>query len=137
MKDKPLTTREAAWVEAYTGNGVEACRIAGYRGNDNVLAVQASKLLRKPNVAAALAKRQAQRSAARIATRVERQEFWTDVLKDSVVDMHNRLKASELLGRSEADFVEKHQVTGANGNPLFGVTPERLAQLAEDETGDA
>lgn len=42
----------------------------------------------------------------RIDTRAERQAFWTQVRKDTKQPMAVRLKASELPGRSQADFVE-------------------------------
>ena len=52
-----LTIQEALFVEAYLAcncNGTEACRRAGYSGNDNVLAVQANRLLSRAKVSAAL-----------------------------------------------------------------------------------
>jgi hypothetical protein len=42
-----------------------------------------------------------------VASKKNRQAFWTKVMKDEAEDMRNRLKASELLGKSEKDFVEK------------------------------
>lgn len=38
-------------------NGTKAARLAGYKGNDNVLAVTAHRLLRKPNVREAIEER--------------------------------------------------------------------------------
>ena len=69
-------------------------------------------------------------SSKNIATRQERQEFWTKVLNGTekfeviigtgktakVVEipakMADRLKASELLGRSFADFMDRKEITG-------------------------
>lgn len=49
-KEKPLTPRQKAFVEAYCGeamlNGTKAAGIAKYSGDDNALAVRASELLR-------------------------------------------------------------------------------------------
>jgi len=50
--------------------------------------------------------------AGRIATRAERQAFWTAVMLDPKERTADRLKAAELLGRSEADFVERLQHEG-------------------------
>ena len=36
-----------------------------------------------------------------------RQEFWTKVMNDPDEDMKNRLRAAELLGKSEADFLDR------------------------------
>lgn len=43
----------------------------------------------------------------KIANRQQRQEFWSSVMNDAEVDLSVRLRASELLGKSEADFTEK------------------------------
>ena len=51
--------------------------------------------------------RETQRLAPTIATRQERQEFWTSVLRNEEEAMKNRLKAAELLGKSEGDFLER------------------------------
>lgn len=107
-------------MDAYAGNGTAAARAAGYKGNDQVLAVAASRLLKKAEVKAALAARNAKVQAAaadvvlsrHIATRAERQAFWTEVMLDVNEKMADRLRAAELLGKSEADFVERLQHEG-------------------------
>jgi phage terminase small subunit len=54
-----LTEQERAFVAAYYGpanrTGTEAARLAGYAGNNAVLAVQAVRLKARPRVAAAMA----------------------------------------------------------------------------------
>lgn len=55
---RELTTKQRRFVEAYAGNGVEAARIAGYAGSDNVLRVTASRLLTNANVLAGIQARQ-------------------------------------------------------------------------------
>lgn len=56
-----LTGKEISFIDAYFGaarfNGTEAARVARYSGNDNVLAVTASRLLRNPKIVAAVALR--------------------------------------------------------------------------------
>jgi phage terminase small subunit len=111
-----LNPKQSAFVEAYAGDGVEAARKAGYTGTPAVLAITASKLLRVSKVAEAIAKRRQANTKRLIASREERQEFWTLVMKDTGEEMRERLKASELLGRSEADFIER--IAGADGGPL-------------------
>ena len=108
----PLTRKQRAFVEAYCGNGTDAARKAGYKGVDNTLAQIARQNLRNVQIREAIDKRNATQSAARIATRAERQRFWTETLERQDLDMSHRLKASELLGKSEADFTEKLQHEG-------------------------
>ncbi len=102
---KPLTTKMQRFAEAYDGNGTEAARAAGYTGSVNVLAQTSRRLLRDDRVVTAIKSREKKEVAPLIASRQERQAFWTAVMKDSVTDMSNRLKASELLGRSCGDFI--------------------------------
>lgn len=116
-----LTPKQQAFVDAYTGNGVEAARAAGYRGDEATLATSASRLLRHAEVAAAIERRNAvvertrqetQATAGRILSRAERQAFWSATVLDVGAELKDRLKASELLGKSEADFVERLQHEG-------------------------
>lgn len=113
-----LTPKQRKFVEAYTGNGTEAARIAGYSGDDNTLGVTAHDLLRNPKIARAIEQRQSKELKPLIASRQERQEFWTAVMKDELTEMRDRLRASELLGKSETDFTDKHEHTGADGGPI-------------------
>lgn len=43
------------------------------------------------------------------ATRQDRQRFCTAIMRDDKIPMRDRLKASELLGRSEGDFIERRE----------------------------
>ena len=131
MSDRPLTAKQQRFVAAYDGNATAACRDAGYAGSDNALAVMGRKLLTNGKVAAAIAAREAKRTDARIATREERQAFWSAVLRGEYTtvedgklcgaDFGHRLKASELLGRSEADFVDTTRHQGHDGGPARAV----------------
>ncbi|MDZ4243839.1 MAG: hypothetical protein U1C57_01910, partial [Candidatus Doudnabacteria bacterium] len=48
-------------------------------------------------------------SKASIMSKQERQEFWTAMTKTAEKDS-DKLKASELLGRSCADFIDKREI---------------------------
>ena len=100
-----LTARQQAFVEAYAGNATAAALAAGY--SKKSARVQGRRLITKDNVAKAIKEREAQRLAPTIATRQERQEFWTSVLRSEDEAMKDRLKAAELLGKSEGDFLER------------------------------
>jgi phage terminase small subunit len=45
------------------------------------------------------------RKRAEIAGRDERQAFWSEIMRDKNVSTRDRLRASELLGKSGGDFV--------------------------------
>jgi phage terminase small subunit len=111
-----LTPRQAKFVESYSGNATEAAKQAGYSAK--TAHVQGCRLLRNAQVTAAIKARTNKDSVQAIATRQQRQAFWSDMMLDSAEEPNVRLKASELLGRSEADFVERQRHEGADGRPL-------------------
>jgi len=39
-------------------------------------------------------------------------------MRDGSLDMKARLRASELLGKSEGDFIDRKEITGKDGGPL-------------------
>lgn len=83
----------------------EAARRAGYMpANANR---QAHRLLQQPHIKqrmAELLERNADRAGV---LNEELTEFWAGVMKDEEENMKNRLKASELIGKSLGMFVEK------------------------------
>ena len=127
-KSKELTPKQQKILDCFDGDYIETAKLAG------VTHVYVKRLFTDVKYAhfqEAVRKRNAKGSSKRgklIASREERQAFWTEVLlgedKDPVVTgydeggnavvirippkMADRLKASELLGRSEADFTDKH-----------------------------
>lgn len=109
-----LTQKQQRFIEYYDGNGTEAARKAGYVGDDTVLAQVASENLRKPYIKEALENRNKTIMAETIASRTNRQEFWSGIMWDTDQDIKDRLKASELLGRSEGDFIDRKE----KGNDL-------------------
>jgi phage terminase small subunit len=124
-KGDKLTTKQQRFVEVFDGDAYQAAKIAGYKGKDNALRAIGSQNLSKRAIIAAIRARESKKLKPKIATREQRQEFWTRVLTGAEIQkvvvgmgenqqvvelppkMIDRLKASELLGRSECDFVEK------------------------------
>ncbi len=130
-----LTAKQLKFIEAYQGNGTEAAKLAGYTGDDNTLGVTAHDLLRNPKISDLIQKRQSKELKKLIATREERQNFWSEVMNDTKVEMRDRLRGSELLGKSEADFTEKVELSGELD--LSNKTTDELrARLKELEKGD-
>jgi phage terminase small subunit len=136
MKPEPkdrLTPKQRRFIEAYTGNATEAARLAGYQGNDDVLGVTGFDLLRIPKIAQAIAEREERAITGLIATREERQAFWTQVMNDSTSEMKDRLKAAELLGKSQADFIDRHEHSGPDGKAIALTTAPDAQIKAEIE----
>ena len=133
VKKKPitpyedLTVKQQRFVDYYDGNATQAAEKAGYKNSRQM----GSENLSKPDIQHALKTREDRRRKRHIADREERQAFWTKILRgeekqpaivgtdaegNSIVTdippkMTDRLKTSELLGRSEADFTDKVAVS--------------------------
>lgn len=129
-----LNARQRAFVEAYCGNATEAALAAGY--SKKTAAFIGAENLKKPQIAAAIKEREKKRLSPVIASREDRQKFWTDVLKSPDSDMKDRLRASELLAKSEGDFLERREVTGPNGAPLYAPPQIVINFVKPDERED-
>lgn len=131
-----LTLKQARFVEVYAGNGVEAARLAGYKGGEATLAQQAYRMLRIAEIAEAIEARTKKTTLGLIADRVERQAYWTAVMRGQVdLDpqvLAQRLKAAELLGKSQADFIEKVEVSPSD-SLLALLTAARKRDASESE----
>lgn len=110
-----LTIKQQRFIEAFNGNAAAAARAAGYRHPDRI----GSRLMTRPEIKSAILSREAAFCDETIATRAERQKFWSNVMRDDSVKLPDRLRASELLAKSEGDFLDRHELTGAEGAPLF------------------
>lgn len=115
---RPLTTKQQRFVDFYDGNATEAARKAGYRGNESSLSSIGEQNLRKLEIKKAIQKREEKRNKLLIADREERQQFWTDGMRDTKADRKDRQKDSELLGRSEADFTDNQRISDPDGKAL-------------------
>ena len=123
MAKTKFTVKEQRFIDFYDGNATDAARKAGYKNAER----SGKQNVRKRTVMVQINKREKKRNKKHIASREERQEFWSEVMfgkeiepaitgydengNAAIVDippkMPDRLKASELLGRSEADFADR------------------------------
>jgi hypothetical protein len=126
-----ITPKQRIFVEAYDGDPIYAARIAGYEGADAYLTKVTNTLLEKPLIIEAIKQRTRYMTDLKktIATREERQQLWSDVMRNedphrieeldsngvplpiTNIPLLTRMKASELLGKSEADFIDKVETT--------------------------
>ena len=70
--------------------------------------------LTKPEIQEALQKAISERNSKLIADREQRQIFWTRIMLDEAENMKYRLRASELLAKSEGDFTQQVKVESKN-----------------------
>ncbi len=124
--------RRRIFIESYMatgGNITQAALAAGYAKKS--ASQQGRRLLQDAQVVAGIKERA--QGDIRVDTRVDRQAFWTSVRKDETQKMADRLKATELLGRSQADFIEV-RVNPILSDPHASVESltERLLTIAEN-----
>ncbi len=113
-KEDRLTQKQQRFVDYYKGNYSEAARDAGYSSPNR----RGYELMQMPKIQQAIQERENVERRPHIADRQRRQEFWTQVMEDENQKMRDRLKASENLARSEADFIERREHTGEDGGPI-------------------
>jgi phage terminase small subunit len=127
-----LTQRLRDFIQYYDGDPIKCMRLAGFEGSNSYLKQKAEQALKDPAVQVALKQRDAyyESRTKLIADRHERQALWTHIMRNSDPDAINeydssgmpkkpeniplatRLKASEMLGKSEGDFVERVSIEG-------------------------
>lgn len=108
---KKLTPKQKQFAEYYaaSGKGSESVRKAGYAHKN--ADIEASRLLANPSVFDYLSSITHAQTANRIATAIERQEFWTAIMRCNEFNIEARLKASEILAKAQGDFVHKLEVS--------------------------
>ena len=112
------------FIEAYDGNVRRSAAAAGISYG------YARLLCMKPSVRQALHERDQARMGEAISTREERQRFWRDMMRNTDAKPFERLKASELLGKSHGDFLERVEHSGCIGvKPITEMTDEELEVL--------
>ena len=102
MAKKRKTAKQQRLIDCYAGDIKEAADKAeisyGYARN----------LMTKSDILEAIRNRQETEVRPKdIADRQERQAFWTKIERDESQSTSDRLRASELMGKSECDFIER------------------------------
>lgn len=135
---KKLSERERRFVEAYmgqaAGNGTRAALLAGYGKDAKTARTLAARLLAKVGIREAVADRVAKAETKSIADRAERQEFYTNLMRSPETAERDRLKAAELLGKTQGDFVQKVELDHSGQVRVVRV-PDRAKSAADWESG--
>ena len=125
-----LSVKQRRFVEAYDGNATAAAIAAGY--SPKTARSVGQENLTKPDIAKAIKDRENKRMKSTILTREERQAFWSDIIRnEDEKNIMAKLKASELLAKSEGDFLDRHELTGKDGAPL-DAAPRKVILSFED-----
>lgn len=108
MADK-ITEKQKKFCDEYikTGNAELAAKIAGYSARGNT-----TKLLQNTTIVKYIKERNKQLDKPTIADMAEVKEFWTNTLRDKELKPMDRLKASEMIAKTNGAFIDKLEVTG-------------------------
>ena len=99
------------------------------RQRPGTLYPNASRLAANSNVIARLTELRAAVIAPAILDATQRQEFWSHIICDDSKDTRDRLRASELLGKAQGDFIERTENKNLNVNAQL----DRLEVLTDDQ----
>ena len=122
-----ISRKERLFIDSFDGDSTQAALMAGYTGTHYELTKIGEKLLKDPVIQSAIVERENYLNYSKklIASRLERQALWTSIMRNEDphaiqqkdengiplpkenIPLQTRLKATELLGKSEADFVDK------------------------------
>lgn len=127
-----LTAKQRKFVAVYDGNGTRSARLAGYAGTDGVLAQVAHENLRKPEIVTAIEAREAERNGPAIKRREELQVWWSGLVDDEARDLSTRLRASELLAKSQGVFLERREITMHEAPRTVAEIEAELRELAPE-----
>jgi phage terminase small subunit len=110
--ESKLTERQKKFCERYAANGgnaTEAATFAGYAHPQS----QGERMLKNVDVSDYIKTLTQPEQNKRIATAIDRQEFWTSLMYDTEIEAKDRIKASELLAKSQGDFIKRVELSGA------------------------
>ena len=99
------------------------------RQRPGTLYPNASRLAANSNVKARLAELRAAVVAPTILDAIQRQEFWSQIICDDSKDTRDRLRASELLGKAQGDFIERTESKNLNVHAQL----DRLEVLTDEQ----
>ena len=105
---KQLSDKQLRFVELYNGNATDTAKLAGYSHAERA----GIRNLKDVRICQAIQERRKTEIKPQIKDRQARQKFWSDFMDNEEKDDKDRLKASELLARSEGDFLDRVENSG-------------------------
>ena len=119
-----LTLKQQAFIDLWDGDVRSTSEKAG-------LTYQyGRRLATKSYIIQQIRNRHEKEMAPKIMTRQERQALWTELAGDTNEKTSDRLKATELLGRSEADFIDRLKV---ESEIVFNITTIDFGSLPKPD----
>jgi phage terminase small subunit len=110
-----ITAKQKMFADEYikTGNAKQSYINAGYSARGNSAEANASRLLRNDKVLAYIKRKNQEIDKDTIADMQEVKEFWTNMLRNRAADPKDRLKASELIAKTNGAFLDRVEHSGS------------------------
>lgn len=131
---KKLTLKQKMFCEHYvkSGNATEAALKAGYK--ESFAKNRIHTMMKDVGICGYIEELNKEVKNARIADITEIKEFWSNIVRNENHKMPDRIKASELIAKTEGAFIDKVEVKGDIGvNPFSNLSTEELKKLIENE----
>lgn len=133
-----LTGLQRRFVKHYSGDARAAAIAAGYSAS--VANKADSVLMKNDTILDALQLRETYMRSESVASRIERQEFWTSIMRDDEQDIKVRMTAARDLAKSEGDFIDRVDHTSSDGSMSNGNVTEmpdsKLIEIIDAEIVD-
>ena len=110
VNSKALSRKQLAFIDLYDGNLEQTALKAGY--SKTCAKRTAIKNMHNNTIRHLIEQKRQIEIKPLVMDRIKRQEFWTKIILDEAIPIKDRLRASELLGKSEGDFLERVDLSG-------------------------
>jgi phage terminase small subunit len=109
-----LTQKQKAFADEYikTGNATQSYKTI-YKCSDKISNASGPRLLVNVSIKKYIDEVNQKLDNGKIADMKEVKEFWTQVMRSKEVEPKDRIKASELIGKTNGAFIDKIELSGA------------------------
>ena len=129
-----LNQKQKMFADEYvlTGNASQSyLKIFG--GDIKCAESASSRLLRNVKVKDYISNLNKSLDAPKIASMAEVKEFWADTMRNEKADLKDRLKASEYIAKTNAAFVDNHNISG---ELLVNIIDDLVDEDLDDEESE-
>ena len=122
-----ITAKQVMFANEFikTGNAEASAKKAGYNARGNT-----TKLLHNTTIATYIKDKNKKLEKSTIADMEEIKQFWSDMVRDKEIKPTDRLKASELIGKTNGAFIDKVESTTIDLTKTM-TNEQRKTRLAE------
>ena len=110
---RKLTQKQKKFAQNYveTGNASQSYISAGYSAKTvEIAGSEGAKLLKNPLVVGEIDRLNSEIASKKIASATERQQYLTAVMRSSHEETKDRIRATEILGKMQGDFIERVEI---------------------------